>query len=103
VLVESLAALERLYGRWDLVAHLYRRSCTTVGREVSVQRADGTAPLVGRAVATDDDGHLVVRTGGRPEDRDELVTVAAGDVTHVRPAPPGAPTAPLAGPPGPLH
>jgi hypothetical protein len=41
--------------------------------------------LVGRAVTTDDDGHLVVRTGTGSDDREELVTVAAGDVTHVRP------------------
>jgi biotin-(acetyl-CoA carboxylase) ligase len=85
VLVESLLALERLYGRWDLVGRLYRESCATIGREVSVALSDRTPALVGRAVTTDDDGHLVVRTGTGPDGREELVTVAAGDVTHVRP------------------
>ena len=85
VLVESLLALERLYGRWDLVGRLYRESCATIGREVSVALSEGTPALVGRAVTTDDDGHLVVRTGTGPDGREELVTVAAGDVTHVRP------------------
>jgi biotin-(acetyl-CoA carboxylase) ligase len=85
VLVESLLALERLYGHWDLVGRLYRQSCATIGREVSVTLSEGAPALVGRAVTTDDDGHLVVRTGTGSDDREELVTVAAGDVTHVRP------------------
>ncbi len=84
VLVESLLALERLYGHWDLVGHLYRQSCATIGREVSVTLSEGAPPLVGTAVNTDDDGHLLVRTGAGPASREELVTVAAGDVTHVR-------------------
>lgn len=91
VLVESLLALERLYGQWDLVSHLYRQSCATIGREVSVKLAERTPALVGTAVGTDDDGHLVVRTGIGPGDREELVTVAAGDVRHIRPALPPAP------------
>lgn len=86
VLVESLLALERLYGHWDLVGRLYRQSCATIGREVSVTLSEGAPALVGRAVTTDDDGHLVVRTGTGSDDREELVTVAAGDVTHVRPS-----------------
>jgi BirA family biotin operon repressor/biotin-[acetyl-CoA-carboxylase] ligase len=85
VLVESLLALEWLYGRWDLVGRLYRQSCATIGREVSVTLSEGTPALVGTAVSTDDAGHLVVRTGTAPDGREELVTVAAGDVTHVRP------------------
>jgi BirA family biotin operon repressor/biotin-[acetyl-CoA-carboxylase] ligase len=68
-----------------LVGRLYRESCATIGREVSVALSDRTPALVGRAVTTDDDGHLVVRTGTGPDGREELVTVAAGDVTHVRP------------------
>ena len=94
VLVESLLALDGLYGRWDLVGHLYRQSCATIGREVSVTLAEGVAPVVGTAVTTDDDGHLVVRTGTGPDGREVLVTVAAGDVTHVRPASPPGPSAP---------
>jgi BirA family biotin operon repressor/biotin-[acetyl-CoA-carboxylase] ligase len=86
VLVESLLVLERLYGQWDLVGRLYRQSCATIGREVSVTLSEGSPPLIGTAVTTDDDGHLVVRAGTGPDGREELVTVAAGDVAHVRPA-----------------
>jgi BirA family biotin operon repressor/biotin-[acetyl-CoA-carboxylase] ligase len=84
VLVESLLALDRLYGRWDLVSGLYRRSCATLGREVTVTLSDRPTALAGTAVGLDDDGRLVVR-----EAHGELVTVAAGDVSHVRPVPGG--------------
>ena len=85
--------LDRLYGEWDLVGRLYRESCATVGREVSVQLSDRPPALVGTAVGIDDDGHLVVRTADGPQGQGGLVTVAAGDVTHVRPAPgPGSPS-----------
>ncbi len=94
VLVESLLVLERLYGQWDLVSRLYRQSCATIGREVSVKLADGTPALVGTAIGTDGDGHLLVRTCTGPQVRDELVTVAAGDVSHIRPVPPPGPPAP---------
>ena len=90
VLVESLLALERLYGQWDLVSQLYRQSCATIGREVSVKLADGTPALVGTAIGTDGDGHLLVRDPYRPGRPGGLVTVAAGDVSHVRPVPPPA-------------
>jgi BirA family biotin operon repressor/biotin-[acetyl-CoA-carboxylase] ligase len=92
VLVESLLALDRLYGQWDLVGQMYRQSCATVGRAVSVRLSDRPSALVGTAVGIDDDGHLVVRTGDRADGPGELVTVAAGDVSHIRPArPPGLP------------
>jgi BirA family biotin operon repressor/biotin-[acetyl-CoA-carboxylase] ligase len=92
VLVESLLVLDRLYGQWDLVGHMYRESCATVGREVSVQLSDRPSALVGTAVGIDDDGHLVVRAADGPRAQGELVTVAAGDLTHLRPAPrPGLP------------
>jgi BirA family biotin operon repressor/biotin-[acetyl-CoA-carboxylase] ligase len=92
VLVESLLVLDRLYGQWDLVADMYRVSCATVGREVSVQLSDRPSALVGTAVGTDGDGHLLVRTAGGRPGRSELVTVAAGDVTHLKPVPrPGPP------------
>jgi BirA family biotin operon repressor/biotin-[acetyl-CoA-carboxylase] ligase len=86
VLVAALVALDGLYGRWDLVADRYRQECATLGRTVRVSRAGPagrgvTVPdVVGTAVDLDGDGLLVVRTG-----RGELVTVAAGDVVHVRP------------------
>ncbi len=93
VLVGSLLVLDRLYGEWDLVGRLYRESCATVGREVRVQLSDRPPALVGTAVGIDDDGHLVVRTADGPQGQGGLVTVAAGDVTHVRPAPgPGSPS-----------
>ena len=52
--------------------------CTTVGAEVRVERPEGE--LRGRAVDIDSAGRLVVDSGG------VTVAVAAGDVTHVRPA-----------------
>jgi BirA family transcriptional regulator, biotin operon repressor / biotin---[acetyl-CoA-carboxylase] ligase len=77
LLVESLLALDRLYGKWDLVSRRYREANATVGREVTVALGDDVAPLSGQAVAIDDDGRLVVRDrSGR------LVEVAAGDITH---------------------
>jgi BirA family transcriptional regulator, biotin operon repressor / biotin---[acetyl-CoA-carboxylase] ligase len=89
LLVESLLALERLYGQWDLVSRRYRESCATVGRQVQVQLAANAPPLVGEAIALDEDGRLVVR-----DHAGALVTVAAGDVTHVRASenPGGAPS-----------
>jgi BirA family transcriptional regulator, biotin operon repressor / biotin---[acetyl-CoA-carboxylase] ligase len=85
LLVETLLALDRLYGHWDLVSRRYRATCATVGREVTVNLADTAPPLRGLAVAIDDHGRLVVRATDGSQ-----VTVAAGDVTHVRPT--GAPS-----------
>ena len=78
-LVSALLALDRLYGDWVLVSRLYRQTCSTVGREVTVSFAGHQPDLVGTAIAVDEDGRLVVRDleGG-------TVTVAAGDVTHAR-------------------
>ena len=56
----------------------YRRGCSTIGRDVRVLLPGGDA-LVGRAVAVDADGQLVIRTA---DDRDHRVS--AGDVLHVR-------------------
>jgi BirA family biotin operon repressor/biotin-[acetyl-CoA-carboxylase] ligase len=78
LLVECLLALDRLYGHWDLVSRRYRAACATVGREVTVQMAAGVPVLHGQAVAVDEEGRLVVSEGAGA-----LVTVAAGDVTHV--------------------
>jgi BirA family biotin operon repressor/biotin-[acetyl-CoA-carboxylase] ligase len=88
LLIELLCALDRLYGRWDEVARLYRRYCATLGRQVTVSFATpisgppafagspgtplsgspaasgphaGRAPdLHGKAVDVDGDGRLVV-------------------------------------------
>jgi BirA family transcriptional regulator, biotin operon repressor / biotin---[acetyl-CoA-carboxylase] ligase len=79
VLVSALLALDRLYGDWDLVSDLYRQTCSTVGRRVTVSFAGHQPDLVGTAVAVNEDGRLVVR------DLDgATVSVAAGDVTHAR-------------------
>jgi BirA family biotin operon repressor/biotin-[acetyl-CoA-carboxylase] ligase len=86
VLVGSVLALERLYGRWDLVGHLYRQACATVGRQVRVVLSGPGPALVGTAVDLDEDGRLLVATGDNGGGK--LVTVAAGDVAHLRPAPP---------------
>jgi BirA family biotin operon repressor/biotin-[acetyl-CoA-carboxylase] ligase len=85
LLVETLLALDRLYGHWDRVSRRYRTTCATVGREVTVQLTDTASPLRGLAVAVDDQGRLIVRTTDGAQ-----VTVAAGDVTHLRPT--GAPS-----------
>lgn len=55
----------------------YRDSCSTLGREVDLQGADGAVHRV-HAVRVDDEGRLVVR-GAAGE-----YAVAAGDVVHVR-------------------
>jgi BirA family biotin operon repressor/biotin-[acetyl-CoA-carboxylase] ligase len=80
LLVEALLGLDRLYGRWDQVSERYRQTCATVGRQVTVLLAAGVPPLDGKAVAIDEHGRLVVRDGDGA-----LVTVAAGDVTHLKP------------------
>ncbi|HEY3502996.1 MAG TPA: biotin--[acetyl-CoA-carboxylase] ligase [Actinocatenispora sp.] len=58
----------------------YRAECATLGRTVRVELPDGST-LTGTATDVDGDGRLVVTpAGGAP------VALAAGDVTHVRPA-----------------
>ena len=57
----------------------YRAACSTLGLHVRVHLPAGGA-VEGTAVAVDDDGGLVVRTG------EGTRTFAAGDVVHVRPA-----------------
>ncbi len=71
----------------DRVLHDYRAVCATLGQRVGVElgvdTANGTdaGRLVGIATRVTDDGCLVVAT-----DRGD-VTVAAGDLVHLRPAP----------------
>ncbi len=55
----------------------YDAACITLGRDVRVERR-GAAAVVGRAVAVDADGRLVVRTAGGD------LPVAAGDTVHLR-------------------
>jgi BirA family biotin operon repressor/biotin-[acetyl-CoA-carboxylase] ligase len=84
LLVEWLTRLDRLLGRWEVVADQYRSRCSTVGQQVVVGRGGEGDELRGRAEAIDGQGRLLVR---RPDG--SLATVAAGDVAHVRPGPPG--------------
>jgi BirA family biotin operon repressor/biotin-[acetyl-CoA-carboxylase] ligase len=56
-----------------------RALCTTLGREVRVELPNGDL-LVGTATDLDADGRLIVRLDGDAGS----VTVAAGDVTHLR-------------------
>lgn len=83
-LAPRVVALEDAGGRAGLVGELRARS-GTVGRAVEVS-LDGGTVLRGAAVALTEDGHLVVRTPSGE------VTVAAGDVVHLRAAPGGART-----------
>ena len=57
----------------------YRQRCATLGEPVRVDLPGGSA-VTGRAVDLDAEGRLVVLTAGGPR------ALAAGDVTHVRPA-----------------
>ena len=77
-----------LYGEWreaggdpdaSGLRPAYAARCTTIGRTVRVL-LPGDRELVGRAVAVDGDGRLVVRTADGVEQ-----AVGAGDVVHVRP------------------
>lgn len=91
-----LGALARRHAAWrscdrgsgstvsDELRADYLAACATVGAPVRVELPGGE-PLTGTAVSVDRDGRLVVRDAGGTEH-----AVAAGDVTHVRPADPGA-------------
>jgi len=85
VLAAWLAALERRYGVLHAeggiatIAEAHRAACSTLGRRVRVELADGA--VEGEAVDVDDDGHLVLDVEGTRQ------TVAVGDVIHLRPAP----------------
>jgi BirA family biotin operon repressor/biotin-[acetyl-CoA-carboxylase] ligase len=92
VLLAFLRAFERRYLPWadalgdpvaSGLAQDYVNWCATVGTEVGVTLPDGST-LTGVAEAVDWDGRLVVRTDAGS------VPLAAGDVTHVRPAGEGA-------------
>ena len=57
----------------------YSAACSTLGADVRVE-LPGAQVRTGRADRVDRDGRLVVVT------QDGEFTVAAGDVTHIRPA-----------------
>lgn len=81
LLLGVLAHLADLLSAWERdpegVRTAYRRSCSTLGRPVRVDRGAGLIEE-GDALEVDDDGRLVVVVGGH------RVALAAGDVTHVR-------------------
>ncbi|HTZ44826.1 MAG TPA: biotin--[acetyl-CoA-carboxylase] ligase [Jatrophihabitans sp.] len=88
LLVELLTGLEAVLSRWyatdgDAVlaglAEEYRARSATIGSRVRVQLPDGV--VAGLATSVDDSGRLVIT----PDDG-ESFAVAAGDVTHLRPA-----------------
>jgi BirA family transcriptional regulator, biotin operon repressor / biotin---[acetyl-CoA-carboxylase] ligase len=79
-----LRALAGRYRAWREVegdptrglAAAYREACATVGREVRVSLPEGE--ITGLVEGVDDDGRLLVVTGG------QVRPLAAGDVVHVR-------------------
>lgn len=87
VLLAVVAAIREGYDVWQTgdqqassrLAASYRAHCSTIGRQVRVDLPGG-GRLEGRAVDIDDDGRLVVESGGGPQ------RVGAGDVVHVRAA-----------------
>jgi BirA family biotin operon repressor/biotin-[acetyl-CoA-carboxylase] ligase len=62
------------------LADAYRERCATVGQPVRAELPGGEA-VVGTAVGVDPDGRLQIRI-----DTGATVAVAAGDITHLRPA-----------------
>lgn len=78
LLERLLRGLDALLDDWDTVAARYREECATVGRQVSVQLADGSS-LTGTAEGVDDLGLLVV---GQADGSSRHLAV--GDVTHLR-------------------
>jgi len=79
LLRQLLRSLAFWYAQWlaGPVRDEYLPHCGTIGRRVRVELPDGGVPE-GVAVDVDDDGRLVVSTP------DGHLTVAAGDVVHVR-------------------
>ncbi|NME78364.1 biotin--[acetyl-CoA-carboxylase] ligase [Rhodococcus sp. 105337] len=62
-------------------AAAYRERCGTIGQQVRAV-LPGDTELRGLAVDVDDQGRLVIR----PDGAGDTVAVAAGDITHLRPA-----------------
>lgn len=59
------------------------QACDTIGQAVRVELPSGVSP-VGRAIAIDAEGRLIVDTSVGDVGSPELLAVAAGDVTHLR-------------------
>lgn len=68
-------------GGREVVLAEYRTRCSTIGRRVRAELADGSA-VIGEASAVDDQGRVVIDAPAGP------VAVAVGDVHHLRPADP---------------
>ena len=77
-----LDALEEWLPVWeagdDRLAQAYRRACATLGQWVRLALPDGSQ-VIGRAVAIDGDGRLLVQLDTGPPQ-----AFAAGDVVHLR-------------------
>ena len=89
-LAAYLRELVQLVGRWREAEHpedlrpLVEQHLQTLGLAVRVD-LPGQTPLRGVAVGLDDDGRLLVRSGGGDSPATSgVVAVAAGDVTHLR-------------------
>jgi BirA family biotin operon repressor/biotin-[acetyl-CoA-carboxylase] ligase len=74
-----LYEIDQRYPDFERVADEFRRRCETLGRRVKVELGHET--LVGTAVDLSDEGHL-----GVEDSEGRLRWIAAGDVTHLRPA-----------------
>ena len=85
VLLDQLGERIRAWARagWDTaaLASAYRERCSTIGQRVRAI-LPGDTELHGVAVDVDDQGRIVIR----PDDGGDIVAVAAGDITHLRPA-----------------
>ena len=87
IAADFLAHFAAVYETWeaDGASHViarWREYSATLGRDVEVSFPNGRN-VVGRAVDITGDGRLVVR--GRDEDgHEEELTVAAGDIVHLR-------------------
>ncbi|QTZ93762.1 biotin--[acetyl-CoA-carboxylase] ligase [Streptomyces auratus] len=89
-----LRALEHWYGEWQTadgdpaasrLQEAYAAGCATLGRSVRAELPGG-GDLTGEAVAIDGDGRLVLATADGMQQ-----PVGAGDIIHLRPAPPAGP------------
>ena len=85
LLLAVLRAVGADYAEWSAsggeatpLLSAYRGRCTTIGRQVRVELPGGRT-VTGHALDVDDDGRLVVATGG------ERQAFSAGDVVHLRP------------------
>lgn len=79
--IAILTRLDALLAQWEdgrTDPASYRAACSTLGRTVTVTGADGVE-LRGVAKDFDVDGHLLLEVDGT------VLTIAAGDVRHVRP------------------